>query len=155
MHRQILAGAGAGTCQIVVTTPMELLKIQRQMAKAKGEKMIRNSMNFILNFILEGSQVLNSRQLALQLYREKGIAGLYKGVGATFTRDVVFSMMYFPMFAYFNDKVCFRDIIYIRLFRVFFLGKNSGKQSSPILSFICIRNYRWCYQRFPCNTIRW
>ena len=41
MHRQILAGAGAGTCQIVVTTPMELLKIQRQMAKSKGKKMFR------------------------------------------------------------------------------------------------------------------
>ena len=41
----------------------------------------------------------------MQLYREKGIMGLYQGVGATFTRDVVFSMMYFPLFAYFNDKV--------------------------------------------------
>jgi len=87
MHRQILAGAGAGTCQIVVTTPMELLKIQRQMAKAKGS-----------------SESLTSRQLAMQLYREKGIMGLYQGVGATFSRDVVFSMMYFPLFAYFNDK---------------------------------------------------
>ncbi|CAF0835217.1 unnamed protein product [Adineta steineri] len=87
MHRQILAGAGAGTCQIVVTTPMELLKIQRQMAKSKNSP-----------------TSLNSRQLAMQLYREKGIRGLYQGVGATFTRDVVFSMMYFPLFAYFNDK---------------------------------------------------
>jgi len=87
MHRQILAGAAAGTCQIVVTTPMELLKIQRQMSKPK-----------------DGSPAPNARQLALQLYREKGILGLYKGVGATFTRDVVFSMMYFPLFAYFNDK---------------------------------------------------
>ena len=40
MHRQILAGGCAGTCQIVVTTPMELLKIQGQMAKSKGKKMI-------------------------------------------------------------------------------------------------------------------
>lgn len=40
IHRQVLAGAGAGTCQIVVTTPMELLKIQRQMAKGKGERRI-------------------------------------------------------------------------------------------------------------------
>jgi hypothetical protein len=39
MHRQILAGGGAGTCQIVVTTPMELLKIQRQMVKSKGKKL--------------------------------------------------------------------------------------------------------------------
>lgn len=87
MHRQILAGAGAGTCQIVVTTPMELLKIQRQMAKKEGV-----------------TEALTSRQLAMQLYREKGISGLYQGVGATFTRDVVFSMMYFPLFAFFNDK---------------------------------------------------
>lgn len=87
MHRQILAGAGAGTCQIVVTTPMELLKIQRQMSKPK-----------------DGSPAPNARQLAMQLYREKGIAGLYKGVGATFTRDVIFSMMYFPLFAFLNDK---------------------------------------------------
>jgi solute carrier family 25 glutamate transporter 18/22 len=43
------------------------------------------------------------------LYREKGIVGLYKGVGATFTRDVVFSMMYFPLFAYFNDKVRWKE----------------------------------------------
>ena len=55
--------------------------------------------------ILDSGPSLTSRQLALQLYREKGIAGLYKGVGATFTRDVVFSMMYFPLFAFFNDKV--------------------------------------------------
>lgn len=109
MHRQILAGAGAGTCQIVVTTPMELLKIQRQMAKAKGkrrDKKTRLSFNINIILILDSSQNLTSRQLAMQLYREKGIAGLYQGVGATFTRDVVFSMMYFPLFAYFNDKVC-------------------------------------------------
>lgn len=104
MHRQILAGAGAGTCQIVVTTPMELLKIQRQMAKSKGKKII--SIKLIeLNWILDSTQSPNARQLAMQLYREKGIIGLYKGVGATFTRDVIFSMMYFPLFAYFNDKV--------------------------------------------------
>ena len=41
----------------------------------------------------------------MQLYRENGILGLYKGIGATFTRDVIFSMMYFPLFAYLNDKV--------------------------------------------------
>jgi len=52
----------------------------------------------------------------MQLYREKGIVGLYKGVGATFTRDVVFSMMYFPLFAYFNDKVSREKVHFRRLF---------------------------------------
>jgi solute carrier family 25 (mitochondrial glutamate transporter), member 18/22 len=58
-------------------------------------------------FFVDSAESLTSRQLALQLYREKGIRGLYQGVGATFTRDVVFSMMYFPLFAYFNDKVSY------------------------------------------------
>ena len=102
-----MAGAGAGTCQIVVTTPMELLKIQRQMAKGKGmrRRFLSKSLRKQTFNFLDPTQSLTSRQLALQLYREKGIRGLYKGVGATFTRDVVFSMMYFPLFAYFNDKV--------------------------------------------------
>lgn len=36
MHRQALAGALAGLFQIVVTTPMELLKIQMQDAGRKA-----------------------------------------------------------------------------------------------------------------------
>jgi hypothetical protein len=55
----------------------------------------------------------------MQLYREKGIVGLYKGVGATFTRDVFFSMMYFPMFAYFNDKVCCEECLTCGIFKFF------------------------------------
>lgn len=30
VYRQVLAGASAGMCQIVITTPMELLKIALQ-----------------------------------------------------------------------------------------------------------------------------
>lgn len=123
MHRQILAGAGAGTCQIVVTTPMELLKIQRQMAKAKGKIFVELKC-ILFDWILGSAESLNSRQLAMQLYREKGIAGLYKGVGATFTRDVTFSMMYFPLFAYFNDKVSRKKIFWYIWFFLF-IGKNT------------------------------
>uniref|UniRef100_A0A0M3I3R9 ADP,ATP carrier protein n=1 Tax=Ascaris lumbricoides TaxID=6252 RepID=A0A0M3I3R9_ASCLU len=36
----------------------------------------------------------------MNLLRNKGIAGLYKGVGPTMARDVTFSTMYFPLFAY-------------------------------------------------------
>ncbi|CAF0780554.1 unnamed protein product [Adineta ricciae] len=113
VHRQILAGAGAGTCQIVVTTPMELLKIQRQMAKSQNS-----------------GQVLNARQIAMQLYREKGIVGLYKGVGATFTRDVIFSMMYFPLFAYFNDKGKTPESNVVPFYHSFASGITAGAISS-------------------------
>ena len=37
LPREMIAGAGAGMCQIVVTTPMELLKIQLQDAGRTGK----------------------------------------------------------------------------------------------------------------------
>lgn len=142
LHRQMLAGAGAGTCQIVVTTPMELLKIQRQMAKAQGT----------------ATDTMNARALALKLYKEKGIFGFYKGVVATFSRDVVFSIMYFPMFAYFNEKVRTRhDLIKqhdLFFFSDFVVGKNTGNKSSPILSFIRFRHRCWCHQCVLSNATR-
>ncbi|KAJ4938013.1 hypothetical protein JOQ06_002640 [Pogonophryne albipinna] len=73
---EVLAGCGAGTCQVVVTTPMEMLKIQLQ----------------------------DAGRLAAQrpLLKTKGLAGLYRGAGATLMRDVPFSMIYFPLFANLN-----------------------------------------------------
>lgn len=43
--------------------------------------------------------------LTMNLLRNKGIAGLYKGVGPTMARDVTFSTMYFPLFAYLDALV--------------------------------------------------
>ncbi|KAI6214969.1 hypothetical protein M3Y94_00330600 [Aphelenchoides besseyi] len=74
----MLAGGLAGFCQIIVTTPMELLKIQGQ--QASGKK-------------------VTATQLAMSLLREKGVLGLYQGLGPTMARDVTFSLIYFPLFA--------------------------------------------------------
>uniref|UniRef100_A0A0N4ZSR8 Mitochondrial glutamate carrier 1 n=1 Tax=Parastrongyloides trichosuri TaxID=131310 RepID=A0A0N4ZSR8_PARTI len=78
----MIAGGLAGLCQIVVTTPMELLKIHGQ--QNTGPK-------------------LSSSALAMKLVKEHGIAGLYKGVTSTLARDVTFSVIYFPLFAALND----------------------------------------------------
>ena len=43
LPREILSGMGAGGCQIIVTTPMELLKIQMQDAGRSGENEGRES----------------------------------------------------------------------------------------------------------------
>ncbi|ESN93603.1 hypothetical protein HELRODRAFT_193984 [Helobdella robusta] len=48
-------------------------------------------------------QKLSATRLAMGLLRERGIFGLYKGLGATFTRDVTFSAIYFPLFAHLNS----------------------------------------------------
>eukprot|EP00914_Ancora_sagittata_P013087 GHVO01025456.1.p1 GENE.GHVO01025456.1~~GHVO01025456.1.p1 ORF type:complete len:234 (-),score=16.81 GHVO01025456.1:490-1191(-) len=85
LPREMLAGAGAGMCQIIVTTPMELLKIQLQDAGRTG------------------STKISARQIATDLIKQKGLFGLYKGMNATFLRDVVFSGIYFPLFAHLNS----------------------------------------------------
>jgi len=93
LSREMLAGAGAGTCQIIITTPMELLKIQLQDAGRTAGKTA-----------LDGTVAgrMSATSLALQLIRERGLLGLYKGLGATFARDVMFSALYFPLFAHLN-----------------------------------------------------
>jgi len=83
--RGMIAGGCAGFCQIIITTPMELLKIQMQDAgRTAGAT---------------GHTKQTATQLALNLLREKGIAGLYRGLGSTMARDVTFSVIYFPLFA--------------------------------------------------------
>ncbi|XP_042608968.1 mitochondrial glutamate carrier 1-like [Cyprinus carpio] len=100
--REMLAGCGAGTCQVIVTTPMEMLKIQLQDAGriAAQRKLMPQS-------VTPGGPVEvkspTAMQLTRQLLKEKGIAGLYKGLGATLLRDVPFSIIYFPLFANLND----------------------------------------------------
>uniref|UniRef100_A0A3Q4HFT3 Mitochondrial glutamate carrier 2 n=1 Tax=Neolamprologus brichardi TaxID=32507 RepID=A0A3Q4HFT3_NEOBR len=85
---EVLAGCGAGTCQVVVTTPMEMLKIQLQDAGrlAQSTPPPRPS----------------ATGITMELLKTRGLAGLYRGVGATLMRDVPFSMIYFPLFANLN-----------------------------------------------------
>jgi len=66
---ELLAGGGAGFCQVVVTTPMEIVKIRGQ---------------------LTGASIS-------QCVSELGLRGLYKGYTPTLLRDVFFSMIFFPM----------------------------------------------------------
>ncbi|XP_067121084.1 mitochondrial glutamate carrier 1-like isoform X1 [Centruroides vittatus] len=94
LAREMIAGGSAGFCQIVVTTPMELLKIQLQDAgriAAKGAA--------------EGETVLatSATAIALNLVKTRGILGLYRGTAATMLRDVNFSVVYFPLFAHLNS----------------------------------------------------
>lgn len=112
----MIAGGLAGFCQVIVTTPMELLKIQMQ--QAQGKK-------------------ISATQLTMNLLREKGIAGLYRGITPTIARDVTFSMIYFPLFAKLDSLVDFDIRIRKRLF--VFVLRDRGKRTDPAEQFSTLR----------------
>lgn len=88
--RGILAGAGAGMCQIVVTTPMELLKISLQDSGRTAAA---------------GAKPVSATELVSKIFKEKGIKGFFHGGASTLARDVTFSACYFPLFATLNKMV--------------------------------------------------
>ncbi|XP_077385317.1 solute carrier family 25 member 55a isoform X1 [Festucalex cinctus] len=131
VFKEMLAGCGAGMCQVIVTTPMEMLKIQLQDAgrlAAQQQKPVMTSPSKLVatNPLLSRSynsgtvaamappRAVSATQIARELLRTQGIQGLYKGLGATLMRDVPFSVVYFPLFANLNR-----------------LGQPSAEQSSP------------------------
>ncbi|XP_035243017.1 mitochondrial glutamate carrier 1-like isoform X1 [Anguilla anguilla] len=121
VYKEMLAGCGAGMCQVVITTPMEMLKIQLQdagrlaanqnqqrtpavVASSKlgaGNAVLRRSYNVGLA-PAPAARAESATQIARQLLRAQGVSGLYRGLGATLMRDIPFSVVYFPLFANLN-----------------------------------------------------
>lgn len=94
LQREMLAGGLAGACQIIITTPMELLKIQMQDA-GRVAAAAKESGKIIPK--------VSALSLTKDLLKQRGILGLYQGTGATALRDVTFSVIYFPLFARLNN----------------------------------------------------
>lgn len=72
------SGAIAGFCQVLATNPMEIVKIQMQLAT---------------------SDAFGRRPTLMEVIRKLGLRGLYRGSIATLCRDVPFSIMFFESFA--------------------------------------------------------
>ena len=84
---EVLAGACAGACQLLVTNPMEIVKTR---------------------LILEGetSEILRKKGLTPPqpqtfqgVVKDLGVLGVYRGAAACLLRDVPFSAIYFPAYA--------------------------------------------------------
>uniref|UniRef100_A0A3P9H0C2 Mitochondrial glutamate carrier 2 n=1 Tax=Oryzias latipes TaxID=8090 RepID=A0A3P9H0C2_ORYLA len=103
---EVLAGCGAGTCQVVVTTPMEMLKIQLQDAGRLAQAAAPGPAPSLVAPPPQAQpappQRPSATSITAQLLKTRGLAGLYRGAGATLMRDVPFSMIYFPLFANLN-----------------------------------------------------
>uniref|UniRef100_A0A8D0G8Q8 Solute carrier family 25 member 22 n=1 Tax=Sphenodon punctatus TaxID=8508 RepID=A0A8D0G8Q8_SPHPU len=138
--KEMLAGCGAGTCQVIVTTPMEMLKIQLQDAgriAAPPPSLCSLLCPPHLPFLTTRTTAM---QITRELLRNKGIAGLYKGLGATLLRDVPFSIVYFPLFANLNK-----------------LGQKTSDTKAPFyVSFLsgCLAGSTAAVAVNPCDVIK-
>uniref|UniRef100_A0A6G1SN05 Calcium-binding mitochondrial carrier protein Aralar1 n=1 Tax=Aceria tosichella TaxID=561515 RepID=A0A6G1SN05_9ACAR len=82
--QEIVAGACAGASQVMFTNPLEIVKIRLQVA---------------------GEIATGPKTRALDVIRDLGLKGLYRGSKACFLRDIPFSAIYFPVYAHFKTTL--------------------------------------------------
>ncbi|XP_039605280.1 solute carrier family 25 member 55a [Polypterus senegalus] len=155
VFKEMLAGCGAGTCQVIITTPMEMLKIQLQDAgRLAAQQRVKATMIPCTKLAAATAvhcrsynvspvtitRKLSATEIAQELLRTQGVRGLYKGLGATLLRDVPFSVVYFPLFAHINR-----------------LGQPSPEENAPFYhSFLagCIAGSTAAVAVNPCDVIK-
>ncbi|RLN32341.1 hypothetical protein BBJ28_00022509 [Nothophytophthora sp. Chile5] len=109
--KQVLAGAGAGSAQAVVTNPMEIVKIRLQMQTALP---------------------LAERQTAMQVVQSLGLRGLYKGASVCFMRDVPYAVIFFPSYATLRDAWADRSTGKNSILSIVTAGATAGAAAAAI-----------------------
>ena len=85
---EVLSGGCAGACQVIVTNPLEITKIRLQV-QGETARILRAA----------GKEVPPPKSV-VTIASELGLVGLYKGAAACLIRDVPFSAIYFPAYAW-------------------------------------------------------
>ncbi|PVV01074.1 hypothetical protein BB560_004524 [Smittium megazygosporum] len=97
----MISGAVAGFCQVIATNPMEVVKIQLQVATQPS----------VAENAAQTHTPPKKPLSAIQVVKSLGIKGLYRGSVATLLRDVPFSIIFFPLSAisaqYIQSQVSF------------------------------------------------
>jgi solute carrier family 25 aspartate/glutamate transporter 12/13 len=123
---EVLAGCGAGASQVVFTNPLEITKIRLQMQgkRAPGSSIKQQPSHPSIDpdlpcvcvrvCVLYGAPLITgetavllraqglpvpAHKTAIQIVKELGFVGLYKGASACLLRDIPFSGIYFPAYA--------------------------------------------------------
>ena len=109
---EILAGACAGTSQVIFTNPIEIVKIRLQVA---------------------GEMQTTARVGAWQITKDLGFLGLYKGARACWLRDAPFSAIYFTTYAHMKSYFADEDGINSP-FSLFASGMIAGVPAAGLLT---------------------
>ena len=105
----ILSGATAGFCQVIVTNPMEIVKINMQLSSTSSSSTLEtatSSSNLASASPIGAQTTVKSQPKStgtMDVVRNLGLRGLYKGTLATLCRDVPFSFLFFPSLAVFKS----------------------------------------------------
>ncbi|KAJ1909390.1 mitochondrial aspartate-glutamate transporter agc1 [Mycoemilia scoparia] len=123
----MIAGATAGFCQVIATNPMEIVKIQMQIAgqatsAAPSTATVSSSSSGASAAVATAgaqargvstsataaavaAQQQQKPLTARQVVQSLGLKGLYRGTCATLLRDVPFSFIFFPGQAFFSKEI--------------------------------------------------
>jgi solute carrier family 25 aspartate/glutamate transporter 12/13 len=99
---EIVSGGCAGACQLLVTNPLEIVKIRMQMQGETARIYQEKGFNVPKGLGLH-------RMSFSQIVADLGASGLYKGAAACLMRDIPFGAIYFPAYAACMDYLVNRD----------------------------------------------
>lgn len=106
LARGMAAGAGAGLCQVVVTNPMELLMITMQTRQSAEAALSVAKVAVVKNGAAQAAAAPKPPPASgmLGIARELGLRRMYADVPATLLRDIPFSVIFFPLHTYLQEK---------------------------------------------------